>query len=129
MHQQQQQQQHYQLRKNETENCVPSPMSISLASSILPSSSLLSPNTSTMHHHVSEKHEKTHQPLPMKHETSVAPFSVENGSRNINNSDNRFNKAENYHQFSGKTVREELEASRSKIPKLGKLEKIFSLQL
>jgi hypothetical protein len=114
-----QQHQHYQmqLRKNENENCIQS-SSISHASSIQPSSSSLSPNAS--YHNVAEKHETNH-PLSIKHETTVAPCSVENGSRI--NSANRCNKAESYHQYggggSGKTVREELEASRSKIPKLG----------
>lgn len=124
----QQQQQHYQLRKNENENCLQSSSSISLASS-----SSLSPNAPAklLHHHTAaEKHEKTHHPLSInKHETAAAPCSVaENGSK-LNNSANRCNKAENYPYSgggSGKTVREELEASRSKIPKLGEFENIHS---
>jgi hypothetical protein len=79
-----------------------------------------------------EKHERSHHPLSInKHETAC---NVENGSKINNNSANRFNKAESYHHHqqqqqpsvnsggggSGRTVREELEASRSKIPKLGK---------
>lgn len=76
-----------------------------------------------------EKHERSHHPLSInKHETAC---NVENGSKINNNSANRFNKAESYHHHhhhssssggggSGRTVREELEASRNKIPKLGK---------
>lgn len=121
--------QHYQLqqlRKNENENCIQS-SSISHASSLQPSSSLsLSPNA--MHfHNTAEKHETTHHPLSInKHETVAtvaAACGVENGNK-LNSSANRCNKAESFHQYgggSGKTVREELEASRNKIPKLGEL--------
>lgn len=120
-----QQHQHYQMQllKNENENCIQSP-SISHASSTQPSSSSLSPNAS--YHNAADKHETTHHPLSINKHVTVAPCSVENGSR-INSSANRCNKAESYHQYgaggggSGKTVREELEASRSKIPKLGEL--------
>lgn len=127
-----QQHQHYQmqLRKNENENCI-QPSSISHASSIQPSSSL-SPNAS--YHNVADKHETTHPLSINKHETAMTvaqQCSVENGSR-INSSANRCNKAESYHQYggsgnggSGKTVREELEASRSKISKLGECNEIF----
>lgn len=146
LHQQQMlQQEHHRTIKNENENCIQSSSSISLTNAL--SSSSLSPNTlstsstklSPKHHQqyhsqslvtaaaTAEKHERAHHALSIKLETGAS--SVENGSK-INNSANRFNKAETYHHHhqnnqsssgggSGRTVREELEASRCKIPKLG----------
>lgn len=151
LHQQQMlQHEHHRAIKNETENCIQPSSSISLTNALSSSSSSsLSPNTlststtkmSPKHQQqyhsqslvtaasTAEKHERAHHTMSIKQETGAS--SVENGNK-INNSANRFNKAETYHHQhhnnnqsssnsggSGRTVREELEASRCKIPKLG----------
>lgn len=125
-HQQQQQQQQQQYQYNERqvkkEILNENLQTISTASSS--SSSSPSPNTSTK---LSPKHSTV-----MERNVKVHPLSVikaeacENGSKiSINHSIQ--NKADTHHNSNscGRTVREELEASRSKIPKLGEYEKIF----
>lgn len=148
LHQQQMlQQEHHRPIKHENENCIQSSSSISLTNALSSSSSSLSPNTlstsstklSPKQYHsqnlvtaatTAEKHERTHHALSIKLESGAGASSVENGSK-INHSANRFNKAETYQHHhhhnssssggSGRTVREELEASRCKIPKIGEL--------
>lgn len=124
MHHQYQQQQHERQQKTISENLNES---ISTASS-LPNTSAsdgvstavkLSPKHNN--HHAMEKNEKISHPLYVnKHET------CENGSKiSVNRSTQ--NKAEYHHNntTSARTVREELEASRCKIPKLGEFIILF----
>lgn len=117
-HQQQQQQLQNQERhqKTTTEVVVNEPATIST-----PSSSSLSPNTSAKfspkRNYAAEKNEMILHPLSINKTTETC----ENGSKiSINRS--TLNKAETHHQNScAKTVREELEESRNKIPMLSEL--------
>ncbi|KAL7041572.1 hypothetical protein ACKWTF_000823 [Chironomus riparius] len=116
-HQHQQHQYQYNERQVKREILNENLQTISKASSSSSSSSSPSPNTSTKlspkHSTVMEKNAKVH-PLSV-----IKTEACENGSKiSINHSIQ--NKADTHHNSNscGRTVREELEASRSKIPKL-----------
>jgi hypothetical protein len=106
----------------------------------------LSPNTSSKlspkshhhhhpfahhHHHLQLQQQQQHQYAAEKHE-KVFPLSInkpekcENGNK-INANRSAQSKAEYQNNSCGRTVREELEASRSKVVKLGERRKFYFL--